>query len=318
MLFSFPEYAYISKALCSLTSLQAGQFSITRRENQELHAAVQSPVSGEHCFILGTIAPPDQQMTSTLLLAHTLKKEGAKRVTAILPYLAYAREDHLIKPGASFTTAWVGAVVKASGLDEIWAVDVHSQHDKEIIPVVVESFSPAGLIAECVSERGLAGASFVATDHGGIARCEAVKLAAGVTSGDIVYFNKVRTPSGIVHSEPIGRVGSRAVIVDDILDTGGTLVSACEKLVQAGAAELYIFVTHGLFTGELWRGLWSHPVKHLFCTDTVPACAIIDEPRITVLPIGPWLGEKIAARIDAEKTQWASVNPRPALRQESP
>lgn len=99
MLFSFSEYVHISKSLCGLPDLQPGQFSITRRENQELHAAVQSPVSGEHCFILGTIAPPEHQMASILLLAHTLRKEGARRVTGILPYLAYAPEDHLIKPG---------------------------------------------------------------------------------------------------------------------------------------------------------------------------------------------------------------------------
>ncbi len=295
MLFSFSEYAHIGKALCGLRWLQPGQFSITRRQNQELHVAVHSPVSGEHCFILGTIAPPDHQMASMLLLAHTLRKEGAKRVTGILPYLAYAREDHSIKPGESFTTAWVGAVLKASGFDEIWTVDVHSAHDKEIIPVALESFSPAGLFAECIRKLDLTRATVVATDHGGIPRSEAVKAAAGATSGDIVYFNKVRTASGIVHSDPIGKVGSQAVIVDDILDTGGTLVSACEKLARAGAEELYIFVTHGLFTGELWLDLWSLPVKHIFCTDTIPACASIDDPRITTLPISPLLCEKLAS-----------------------
>ena len=303
MLFSFPEYAHINKALCGLACLQPGQFSITHRENQELHAAVQSPVSGEHCFILGTIAPPEHQMASILLLAHTLRKEGAKRVTGILPYLAYAREDHSIKPGESFTTAWVGAVLKASGFDEIWTVDVHSEHDKEIIPVALESFSPAGLFAECIRKLELTGASVVATDHGGIPRSEAVKSVAGVTSGDIVYFSKLRTATGVVHSDPIGKVGSKAVIVDDILDTGGTLVSACEKLARAGAEELYIFVTHVLFTGQAWQDLWSLPVKRLFCTDTIPACASIDDPRITTLPISPLLCEKLASRIYAEKAQ---------------
>ena len=81
-------------------------FFITRYDNQELHAAVQSAVSGEHCFILGTIAPPESQMASMLLLAHTLRKEGAKRLTGLLPYLAYAREDRL-KLGESLATAWV-------------------------------------------------------------------------------------------------------------------------------------------------------------------------------------------------------------------
>src|SRR5271165_5288158 len=159
MLFSFPEYAHIDKALCSLACLQPGQFSITRYDNQELHAAVQSPVSGEHCFILGTIVPPAHQMLSMLLLAHTLRKEGAKRLTGVFPYLAYAREDHA-KPFESLGTAWAGAVLKASGFDEIWTVDLHSEHDKQLFPLPLESFSPAGLIAERIKTLGLAGASF--------------------------------------------------------------------------------------------------------------------------------------------------------------
>lgn len=126
--------------------------------------------------------------------------------------------------------------------------------------------------------------------------------AAGVTSGNIVYFDKQRTASGLVHSDPIGKVESRAVIVDDILDTGQTLVSACERLARAGADELYIFVAHGLFTGQSWRDLWSLPVKHIFCTDTIPACASIRDPRITVLSVGPLLREKLASQINAKKT----------------
>jgi ribose-phosphate pyrophosphokinase len=110
-----------------------------------------------------------------------------------------------------------------------------------------------------------------------------------------VHFDKRRTSTGIVHDGPIGKVGARAVIVDDILDTGGTLVSACEKLVCAGAEELYIFVTHGLFTGQLWQKLWSLPVKHIFCTDTIPACANIHDPKISILPVGTLLCEKLAS-----------------------
>lgn len=83
------------------------------------------------------------------------------------------------------------------------------------------------------------------------------------------------------------------MIVDDILDTGATLVSACERLVAAGAEELYICVTHGLFCGKRWQDLWSLPVKHVFCTDTIPACAMIQDPRITVLCIAPVLSERL-------------------------
>lgn len=294
ILFSFSELSHISKFLCDFPGLRPGRFSIGRYDNQELHAAIQSTVSGEHCFILGSIAPPEFQMASLLLLAHTLRKEGANRITGILPYLAYSREDK-VKPGESLTTAWVGAVLKASAFNEIWTVDLHSERDKKLIPLPLESLSPSAIFGECLEKSELAGASFVAPDEGAIARCEAVKSAVRSASGGIVYFEKQRTVSGIVHENPIGRVERRAVIVDDILDTGATLVSACEKLVNAGAEELYVCVTHGVFAGQRWRSLWSLPVKRIFCTDTIPACTSIQDPRITTLPVGPLLRAKLAS-----------------------
>lgn len=293
LLFSFPEYSHTSEFLCDLPGLKAGQFSIARYENQELHAAIESKVTGEQCFILGSITPPECQMFSFLLLAHTLKKESAKRVTGILPYLAYSREDK-VKPGQSLATAWVGNVLKASGFDEIWTVDLHSEQDEKLFPLTLESLSPASIFGECLAKLGLTGACFVAPDQGAVPRCQAVKSAMGITGGDIVYFEKHRTASGIVHHTPVGKVERCAVIIDDILDTGATLVSACEKLVAAGTEELYLCVTHGLFTGQLWRNLWSLPVRHIFCTDTIPACVAIQDPRITMLSVAPVLREKLA------------------------
>ena len=293
-LFSFPEYLHVGKFLRDLPGLKPGQFSVVRYQNQELHASIQSPVSGEHCLVLGSIAPPESQMAALLLLAHTLRKEGADRITGVLPYLAYSREDKL-KPGESLATAWVGALLKASAFDEIWAVDLHSQHDRELVPLPLESLSPAAIFGECLRKFELTDASFVAPDEGAIARCEAVKAAAGQSSAEIVHFQKLRTAAGIVHRTPVGRVGRRAVIVDDVLDTGATLVSACEKLITAGAAEVHICVTHGLFAGQRWQDLWALPVKRIFCTDTIPGCTAIEDSRITTLSVGPLVRAKVAS-----------------------
>jgi ribose-phosphate pyrophosphokinase len=292
LLFTFPEYSRIEKSLRDLPGLTPGQFSITRYENQDLHAGIESLVSSEHCFILGGIGAPDCQTLSLLLLAHSLKKEGAHRVTGILPYLAYSREDK-IKPGESLTTAWAGALLKASAFDEIWTVDVHGEEDKRLIPLPIESLSPAKTFGEHLAKLALTDVCFVSPDQGAVARCQAVKSASGTARGDVVYFEKRRSAAGIVHRSPIGKVDRRAVVVDDILDTGATLVSACEKLVAAGVEELYLCVTHGLFCGQRWRDLWSLPVKHIFCTDTVPACTMIRDPRITVLAIASVLRERL-------------------------
>jgi ribose-phosphate pyrophosphokinase len=166
----------------------------------------------------------------------------------MFPYLAYARHDK-DKPGESLGAAWVGAIAQASGIDEVIAVDVHSDRARDLFPIPVISLSPAEIFAKALRRFSLTDATIVAPDEGAIARCEAVKKALGMTGGEIPYFAKHRTATGITHVGRISDVGRRVVIIDDILDTGGTLVSACERLREVGVEEIYVMVTHGLFTG---------------------------------------------------------------------
>jgi ribose-phosphate pyrophosphokinase len=259
---------------------------VARYDNGELHISLQTPVKTERCLILGSVAPPDEQLLSVLLLAHTLKKEGAAKVTALLPYLAYSRQDK-DKPGESLAAAWVGLLVQSSGCDQVITVDLHSKADKELFAVPLLSLSSAEIFAGAINEYQLQTATIVAPDNGAIGRCEEVKLAAGMPKSETPYFEKHRVETGITHVGPIGKVSSQAVIIDDILDTGITLVSACEKLARAGVQEIHIMVTHGLFTGARWKELWSFGVQRIFCTDTVPLPAEFDASRIVRFSVIP-------------------------------
>lgn len=305
ILFSFSSYEHIARGLRTIPFLRVGQFAIARYENQELHAEVQCRVSGEHCVVLGSIAPPDEQMLSLMLLAHTLKKGGAGKVTAVLPYLAYSRQDKE-KPGESLGTAWIGSLLKSSGVDEVITVDLHSERDRELLCLPVLSLSTACLFAEVLRNQGLIDATIVAPDNGAISRCEAVKKAAGMPIGETPYFEKRRTEKGIIHHGPIGRVGARVVIIDDMIDTGGTLVSACQRLRQARVEEIYILVTHGLFTGSHWAELWSLGVRRIFCTDTVPLRADLDATDISILSAAPLLREELSAMGEGTQGMTAS------------
>jgi ribose-phosphate pyrophosphokinase len=303
ILFALEQYADIALELESaFRQLQPGTFRIARFENGELHAEVETSVTAQRSVVLGSIAPPDEQLVSALLLAHTLKKEGASQVTAVFPYLGYARHDK-DKPGQSMATAWLGSLVEASGCDQVITVDVHSQRAKRLFPVPLVSLSPAGIFADAMIRYGLANATVVAPDEGAIDRCEAVRVAAGVSSGKIPYFEKHRTETGVVHTGPIGDVGRQAVIIDDILDTGGTLVSACETLSKVGVEEIDVMVTHGLFTGTRWKDLYGLGVKRIFCTDSVPLPAGVDGRNIVRLSIIPILAKELLA---IEKTGMAS------------
>jgi ribose-phosphate pyrophosphokinase len=259
-----------------------------------MHAVISGDVAAERCFILGSIAPPDERLISFTLLSHTLREHRAGEITAILPYLAYARQDK-VKEGESLAAAWAGSLLRASGIDRILTVDIHSERDKQLFSLPLTSLPSAGLFAREIHNRGLTDATLIAPDQGAVPRCQAVRTAAGLPAADTPYFEKNRTGHGVIHSGLIGTTCSKVILVDDILDTGGTLISACEKLVSAGVEEIYIFVTHGLFTGEAWRQLWSLKVKQMFCTDTIqPSAETLANDNISTLSMAPLLREALA------------------------
>jgi ribose-phosphate pyrophosphokinase len=294
ILFAFEQYETIAAQLRKAApNLVTGRFRVARFENGELHIGLQTQVSGEHCLVLGSLAPPGENFLSALLLAHTLKKEGANQVTALFPYLAYARHDKA-KPGQSLATAWSGSLLGAAGFDRVITIDVHSSQTNRLFPIPVTSLSSAHVFANALKQYQLTGATIVAPDEGAIGRCDAVRSALGIP-GNTPYFEKHRTEAGITHSGPIGEVGRTAVIIDDILDTGGTLVSACQKLNEAGVEEVHIMITHGLFTGERWKGLWQLRVKKIFCTDSVPLPSHTEEGNIVRLSTVRLIAAALAA-----------------------
>lgn len=283
--FSLPEFAAFAGRFRRALGAAAGRCRFERYANGEQY--LSGVTAAEHAAIVASVSPPDHRLLETTLLAHTLKKEEAKTVTLVLPYLGYARQDK-DKIGESMATAWAGSMYKACGVDHLVVLDVHSDRDRDLIPVEIVSVSAAPLFAQALRRMGWADASLAAPDNGAVVRTEAVAAALG--SGALALrFEKKRTSHGIHHTGPVGVPTKRVVLVDDILDTGETLVSAARLLRKAGARELVICVSHGLFTGSAWKRLWRLGVKVIYCTDSVPN--IPKDRRIKVLPVAGLLAE---------------------------
>jgi ribose-phosphate pyrophosphokinase len=288
VLYAVPVHQRLAGTLRELACFKAGGAMISRFSNGELHVELEATPAGCDCIVLGAVAPPDEHLLATLLLSHTLKKEGARTITAYLPYLGYARHDRA-EPRKSRATAWLGEVLRASGVDAVVAIDVHSPLVHQLFPIPVRSLSPATLFGRTFVERGLRDPVVVAPDAGALERCESVRQAAGIRR-PLAHFTKTRTPDGVRHSILHGMVGSHAIVVDDILDTGATLVSACEALQAAGVDEITVMTAHGLFTGSAWQRLWSLGVTRIYTTDSTPLPAsLTSSERIVVLPVAPLL-----------------------------
>lgn len=299
MLFTLPRVTLLGAALASQAHLREGRASLGRFSNGELYATLETPVANQPCVLLGAVAPPDEDLLGTLLLTHTLVENGAAHVTAVLPYLGYARHDRR-EPGKSLGTAWLGRLLQASGVQEVVTVDAHSRALHDLFPVPVLSLSPAELFAAEIQREGGDDLVVVAPDEGAVERCEAVR-ATGRISRPLAYLTKRRSERGVTHLALHGAVGLRAVVVDDILDTGGTLVSACEELVRAGVREIRVMVTHGLFTGSGWQRLRSLGVTRICCTDTAPPPPTAGP--VTVLSVAPLLAAHLVAHPAATRAR---------------
>ncbi len=293
VIFSLPDHReFLGAELTGYSTPAWGSATVARFSNGELYARIESPVDGLVCAVLGSLAPPDERLLSVLLLAHTLKREGAGRVLALLPYLGYARQDRA-DIGESLGIAWAGDLLRAAGVEEVITLDLHSRRAAACFGVSMRSVSPASLFADALTRDGLGELSVVAPDEGALERCEAVAQAAGIHT-PIAYLRKRRDRDRVSHSELVGEVMPRVAIVDDILDTGATLLSACAELRRAGVREITVCATHGLFTGERWRELFSLGVRRIYATDTIPAARTHADAIIQVLPAGRLMLEAFA------------------------
>ena len=279
--------------LSTLPGFTSGGISVERFPNGELHVALEMPVAGADCVLVGSISPPDENLATFLLALHTLGKERARSVTAVLPYMAYARQDR-DEPGHSLAASWTTRLLAAAGVQRIVTVDLHSEAARSLSAVPIESLSPASLYAAELRKLQIEEIVVVAPDEGGAARARELALAGGIDR-PVVVFRKQRNAGGIVHLGYEGGLAPHAVVVDDILDTGATLISCCEQLRADGVEQVTIFVTHGLFTGHEWRELWNAGVTRIYTTDSVHGMGKLPA-AIRLLSVRGLLAARLGAR----------------------
>ena len=208
---------------------------------------------------------------SLAFLANAAKRNGAKKVTAVIPYLAYARQDKIFLQGETISIETIAAMLKAAGIDELITVNVHSEPALAKFPFPAKTISAIPLLAEYFVQKGVKKAFALSPDKGAM---YIAQQAQSVLGGEVGHLEKHRdryTGQTTQTAEHLNVKGQTVIIFDDIISTGGTIVGAAKILREQGAAHVYTACVHGLLIGDAEKRILDAGVEEIVCTDSVPS-----------------------------------------------
>lgn len=238
----------------------------------ESYVRLEGTVEGETAVIVQTTSPPqDQRLIQLALMVDAAKRNNAKTIIAVVPYLAYARQDKLFLKGEAISIEAIARMLKAAGVDSLITVNIHEKNVLARFPFPAKNLSAIPILAEYFKRMGFKDAFALAPDKGAI---RIVQEAAKVLGCECGYLEKHRDRyTGLVSVEKkeFNVEGKTVVIFDDIISTGGTIMAATKLLYELGAAEVYATCVHPLLVGEAEKRLRETGVKEIVGTDSVPS-----------------------------------------------
>jgi ribose-phosphate pyrophosphokinase len=268
---------------------------VKRFADLEIFVEIQENVRGQDMFVLqSTSFPVNDNLMELLILIDALKRSSAKRITAVIPYYGYARQDRKPGPRTPISAKLVANMITTAGADRVLTVDLHAAQIQGFFDIPTDNLFAAPVMVRDIQERmSTENIVVVSPDVGGVVRARALAKRIGVP---IAICDKRREKAG--ESEVmnvIGDVNGKAcILIDDIVDSGGTLCNAAEALLKCGATEVNAYITHGVLSGGAVSRVQNSSIKSLVITDSIqPTAAILAARNIRVISIAPLLGEAI-------------------------
>ncbi len=262
----------LGEKICELTGY--GKVSVMARvfPDGESYVRLEGNVQNERVYIVQTTSTPqDTRLMQLALLAHAAKRIGASKVTAVTPYLAYARQDKIFLQGETISIEAIATMLKAAGVDELITANVHSESALTKCPFPAKTISAIPLLADHFVRKGTNKAFALSPDKGAM---YIALQAQSVLGGEVGHLQKQRdryTGQTIQTAAHLNVKGQTVIIFDDIISTGGTIVGAAKILREQGAAHVYAACVHGLFIGDAEKRILEAGVEEIVSTDSVPS-----------------------------------------------
>jgi len=285
----------LSKNIAKYLKSKLVNSSIRKFSDGEIYVEINENIRGNSIFIIQSISSPANDNLMELLLSiDALKRSSAKNITAVIPYFGYARQDRKVVPRTSISAKLVSNLITKAGADRVVTVDLHAGQIQGFFDIPVDNLFATPIFARHVRKRIKSKKIIcVAPDVGGTERARALGKLLNV---GLAIVDKRRPKPG--QSQVMNVIGDvkdqTCIIVDDIIDSGGTIINAAKALKARGAKEVYVYITHGVLSGEAVKKIKSSVIKNLVITDTIDNLAKTKNAKnIEVLPISALMGEAI-------------------------
>jgi ribose-phosphate pyrophosphokinase len=285
----------LAEAIAAHLDIPLCRAQVRRFADEEIWVEILENVRGQDAFVIqSTSFPANDHLMELLIMTDALRRASARRITAVIPYFGYARQDRKQGPRTPISAKLVSNLITRAGADRVLTVDLHAGQIQGFFDIPTDNlFAAPVMVQDIKSHALLKNTMVVSPDVGGVVRARAL---AKRIDAPLAIVDKRRERAG--ESEVMNIIGDvsgrNCILIDDIVDSGGTLCNAADALLAAGAASVHAYITHGVLSGKAVERISNSKLKELVITDTILATnAINGAQNIRVIPIGPLIGEAI-------------------------
>jgi ribose-phosphate pyrophosphokinase len=286
----------LADAIAAYLNIPLAKCIVRRFADMEIFVEVQENVRGEDVFVLqSTSAPANDHLMELLILIDALKRASARRITAVIPYFGYARQDRKPGPRTPISAKLVANMIDRAGADRVLTLDLHAGQIQGFFDIPTDNLFAAPVMVQDMRQHFDANNLIVVSpDVGGVVRARG--LAKRIDAPLAIVDKRRERPGDSEVMNVIGDVAGRTcLLVDDIVDSGGTLVNAAEALLEHGGTQVSAYITHGVLSGGAVARIKASRIKELVITDSIlPSESVKAASNIRILPIASLLGEAIA------------------------
>lgn len=285
----------LAKKIAKRLGVNVGNSELVRFQDGEVYVKIDETVRGDSVFIIqSTSSPVNENLMELLIFIDALKRASAEHIVVVIPYYGYARQDRKAKPREPITAKLVANLLTSAGADRVMMMDLHAKQIQGFFDIPADHMEALPLLANYFRSKGLCGDDVVVVspDVGGVKRARA--LADWLDTSIAIIDKRRPKPNVCEVMNIIGEIeGKKAIFIDDMIDTGGTITNGAADIIERGAVEAYACCTHAVFSGPAIERLKNSPLKEVIVTDTIELPKGKELDKIKVLSVDELLTEAI-------------------------